>query len=159
MRTRPDTDSRSSQAGSRSDTPTEREPEALRRSTEPLVEVISMSPDPDLASTSVWNTEPIVTSPDPDLARTGQWTSPTLTAPDPDSSRAPDPATEPTVMLPAPVEQSRPVVRPTLISPEPLAILERPMSGSTDTTDEPVLITYSRQGGAPSRRWAAVARH
>src|SRR3712207_3614061 len=126
MRTRPDTDSRSSQAGSPSDTPTEREPEALRRSTEPLVEVISMSPDPDLACTSVWNTGPIVTSPDPDLARTGQRTSPTLTVPDPDSSRAPDPATEATVMSPDPVEQSRSAVRSRLMSPEPLAILARP---------------------------------
>ena len=89
----PDTELRSSHAGRLSATPTVREPEAERRSTEPLVAETAISPEPELA----WRLAPLrdftTTSPEPDFAVMGQFTSPTDTSPEPDLSRAPLPST------------------------------------------------------------------
>src|SRR5918998_588773 len=97
-------------------------------------------------------------SPDPDFATTGHRASATVMSPDPDASRVPDPPTSPADTSPEPVVVSRSRVRPTLIEPDPLLILDRPMSALTDTSADPTLITYSRSGGTPSRRWALVLR-
>src|SRR5215213_10787740 len=155
IRTSPDDESRSSQAGSPSATPTVRVPEAVRRSTGPLVAAIVMSPDPELALTAWW-ARLMVTSPDPDFATTGHCASPTVMSPEPDASRVPEPPTSPADTSPEPVVDSRSRARPTLMEPEPLLISDRLMSALTDTSADPTLITYSRSGGTPSRRWALV---
>ena len=93
IRMSPDTELRSSQAGRLSATPTVKEPDAERRSTEPLVEETAMSPEPELA----WRLAPrrdfTTTSPEPDFAVMGQFASPTDTSPEPELSRAPLPST------------------------------------------------------------------
>src|SRR5512133_3398798 len=154
----PETESRSSQAGRLSAMPTVTEPEAERRSTEPLAEVIPMSPDPEFA----WRLPPrrdcTTISPEPDLAVSGQLTSPTETSPDPEPSRAPLPATRATEMFPDPVLQSRSAALPMVTSPEPLTILERPTSALTEMSADPVLITYCSPCGTPRRKWAFVYR-
>src|SRR5918998_1287079 len=82
IRTSPDEESRSSQAGSPSATPTVSVPEAVRSSTGALVAVTVMSPEPELARTG-WCARLMVTSPDPDLATTGHCASPTVMSPEP----------------------------------------------------------------------------
>ena len=82
----------------------------MRRSTEPLVEVIVDVARPGSGlHAAVCNTDAIVTSPEPDLAMTGQsdLVRPGL-SPDPDSSRAAGPR-EPSrpSTSPEPVEQSQ----------------------------------------------------
>ena len=57
-------------------------------------------------------------------------------------------------MSPEPVLQSRSTALPTVMSPEPLMILERPMSALIEMSAEPVLITNVSPSGTPRRRWA-----
>src|ERR671917_277691 len=157
IRTSPDEESRSSQAGSPSATPTVSVPEAVRSSTGALVAVTVMSPEPELARTG-WCARLMVTSPDPDLATTGHCASPTVMSPEPETSRVPEPSPSPADTSPDPVVDSRSRARPTLMAPDPELILDRPISALTDTSAEPTLITYSRPGGTPSRRCALVLR-
>ena len=67
----PETELRSSQAGRLSATPIDREPEAERRSTAPLVAAMPMSPEPDFACRSP-RSDLTMTAPEPDFAMTGQ---------------------------------------------------------------------------------------
>ena len=67
----PETELMSIQAGRLSATPTAREPEAERRSTEPLVAATPMSPEPELACRSP-RTDITATATEPDFAVTGQ---------------------------------------------------------------------------------------
>ena len=92
------------------------------------------------------------------MAITGQSASPTEMSPDPDDRRASDPLSSATDTSPEPVEATRSRARPTLMSPDPLTIRDRPMSALTEMSADPTLITYSRSGGTPSRRWALVLR-
>ena len=112
MRMAPDTELRSSQAGRLSATPTVNEPEAERRSADPLVAAMPMSPDPDLACRSPPRNDCTTTSPEPDFVVRGQRTSLTDTSPEPELSRAPLPSTRATEMLPDPVLQSRSTALP-----------------------------------------------
>ena len=140
IRMSPDTELRSSQVGRLSATPIVSEPEAERTSTEPLVEDTAMSPDPEFACRLPPRRDFTTTSPEPDFAARELFASPIDTSPEPELSRLPLPATRATEMSPEPVLQSRSVALPTVMSPEPLTILERPMSALITTSAEPVLI-------------------
>src|SRR6185436_2473989 len=115
----PETESRSSQAGRLSATPTVKVPEAERRSTEPLAEVMPMSPDPEFAWRLAPRSDCTTTSPEPDFAVSGQQASPTETSPEPELSLAPLPSTRATEMFPEPVLQSRSAALSRVMSPEP----------------------------------------
>src|SRR6478736_2026421 len=116
----PDVELRSSHAGRLSATPMVSEPDAERRSTEPVVDDTAMSPDPDLAWTSAWCTDLTTTSPEPDFAEIGQCTSAMVRSPEPELTLAARPATRATEMSPDPVEHSRSTASPTWTSPDPL---------------------------------------
>src|SRR5688572_26342189 len=128
MRISPDTECRSSQAGRWSAIPMLSPPDAVRRSTEPEVEDTAMSPEAELAWTPPCCTDWTGTSPGPDFAGMGQCTSPGLTPPEPELTRPPVPSIRTTDTSPEPVEQSRSTARANAMLPEPLMILERPMS-------------------------------
>src|SRR6188508_2693471 len=152
----PDTELRSSQAARLSAMPTVREPEAERKSTDPVVAATAMSPDPEFACRLPVRSDFTMTSPEPDFAVMGQFTSATDTSPEPEPSLAPLPSTRATERSPEPVLQSRSTALPIVISPEPLMILEWPMLALIEMSAEPVLITYVRPSGTPRRRWALV---
>src|SRR4029453_10362867 len=141
IRMSPETELRSSQVAKLSATAIVKEPEAERRSTDPLVELMPMSPDPELACRLPPSRDCTTTSPEPDLAVTGQCASPTDTSPEPEFSRAARPSTRATDMSPDPLLQSRSTAVPMLMSPEPLTILDGPISALMDTLADPVLIT------------------
>src|SRR4029453_2481352 len=151
IRISPETEWRSIQAGRVSAPPTAKDPEAERRSTDPFVAETAMSPDPELAWRLAPRTDLMTTSPEPDLAVIGQFASPIDTSPEPEPSLARLPLTRATEMSPDPVLQSRSTALPTVMSPEPLMILERPMSALIEISAEPVLITNVSQSGTPRR--------
>src|SRR4029453_7159188 len=72
IRMSPETESRSSQVAKLSATAIVKEPEAERRSTDPLVELMPMSPDPELACRLPPSSDWPTTSPEPDFALAGQ---------------------------------------------------------------------------------------
>src|SRR5215217_8548325 len=82
IRISPETELRSSQVGRLSATPTVKEPDAERSSTDPLVDVMPMSPDPELACRLAPSSVCTTTSPEPDFAVTGHCASPTDTSPE-----------------------------------------------------------------------------
>src|SRR6476659_3056489 len=140
IRMSPDTELRSSQAGRLSAIPTVKEPEADRRSTEPLVAATEMSPDPEFACNVAPRSDFTMTEPDPDFAVIGPFTSPNDTSPEPVRTRLPLPSIRATEILPEPALQSRSVALPRVMSPEPLTILARPISALIEISAEPVLI-------------------
>src|SRR5687768_13627205 len=75
IRISPETELRSSHAANWSATPMVNEPDADRRSTEPVVEGTEISPDPELACRFARCNDRRAISPDPDLALTEQWAS------------------------------------------------------------------------------------
>src|SRR5215203_5610928 len=156
IRISPETELRSSQAGRLSAMPTVKEPDAERKSTDPLVAETAISPDPELAWRVAPRTDFTTKSPEPDFAVIGQFTSPTDTSPDPEPSLAPVPSTLATEMLPDPVLQSRSTALPIVISPEPLMIFERPISALIEMSAAPVLITYVKPSGTARRKWVLV---
>src|SRR3954447_6880957 len=158
IRMSPETELRSSQVGKLSATPTVSEPEADRRSTDPLVEVTPMSPDPELACRSGPSSVCTTTSPEPDFAVIGQCASPTDTSPEPEFNRANLPSTRATEISPDPVLHSRSTALPIVTSPEPLTILEGPMWALIEMPADPVLITYVSPSGTPRRRCALLDR-
>ena len=100
IRMSPDTELRSSQAGRLSAIPTVKEPEADRRSTEPLVAATEMSPDPEFACNVAPRSDFTMSEPDPDFAVMGPFTSPNDTSPEPVRTRLPLPSIRATEILP-----------------------------------------------------------
>ena len=82
----------------------------------------------------------MTTSPEADLAVIGQVARSMVTSPEPELTEAERPSTWATDTPPDPVEHSRSTARPTLMSPDPLTILERPMSALIEMSAEPALI-------------------
>src|SRR5690606_9567659 len=146
IRMSPFTVFRSSQAGSPSAMPTAIEPEAERRSTEPVVEVALMSPDPVDTLSVPERSRLSRTSPDPDFAVTGPADSRSAMSPDPVENSAAS-VTVPAAMSPEPVlaESTRAV--PTVRSPEPEVIRPLPSSALITTSPDRVVTSTSRPAG------------
>src|SRR5829696_4788851 len=76
--------------------------------------------------------------------------------PEPEFSRAALPSTRATEMSPDPVLQSRSTALPMVMSPDPLTVLERPVSALIEMSAEPVLITNASPSGTASRSWGLM---